>query len=119
MQQYKRITNTMLNDMLDKKDTDILIQWDDTPTMKKLLQILYLKKYMFICGFYINLTCSCSDIKDQVYNYFYKFYHGNSKIYLHIFYNNITGKNEIQFTNLTNIKSYPQYKNKICYLYFG
>lgn len=39
--------------------------------------------------------------------------------YLHIFYNPLNGKNEIQFTNLTNIRSYPQYKNKQYYLYFG
>jgi hypothetical protein len=113
------ITKKMLNDMLDKKDTDILIKWDDTPTIKTLLKILYEKNYDFICGFHIDLENSCSDIKCQVEQYFYKFYHGNSNIYLHIFYNPINGKNEIQFTNLTNIKSYPQYKNKKYYLYFG
>ena len=39
-------------------------------------------------------------------------YHGNSKLILHLFYNNITGRNEMQYTTKTIIKTYPQYKGK-------
>ena len=113
------ITEKELNLILDRCDTDILIGWNDTPTMKKLLELLYSKNYMFICGFYVDLNQSCEDIKKQVYDYFYNFYHGNSAIYLHIFYNPITNKNEIQFTNATNFVSYPQYKNAKYHLYFA
>ena len=39
------------------------------------------------------------------------YYHGNSKLLLDTFYNNIIGKYEIQVTTKSVIKSYPQYKN--------
>jgi hypothetical protein len=42
---------------------------------------------------------------------FYRFAHGNAKPILHIFYNSITGKNDIEFTALTYLRTYPQYKN--------
>ncbi len=108
-------TNEIKN-FLNKSDTDILIKWNDTPTMKSVLKILFSENYNFICNYRIDLKLSCEEIKKNVYDYFYKFYHGNSGIYLHIFYNDINGKNEIQFTNLANIRSYPQYKNKKYYL---
>lgn len=38
------------------------------------------------------------------------YYHGNSKLLLDAFYNNITGKNEIQVTTKSVIQTYPQYK---------
>lgn len=41
-----------------------------------------------------------------------KFYHGNSKILLHLFRNEITGKYEMQATTKTIVRSYPQNKNK-------
>lgn len=113
------ITNKMLNDMLDKYDTDILIKWTDTATMRKLLKILYSKNYNFICNYKLDLCFNDTEIKKQVEKDFYSFYHKSSVIFLHIFYNPINNKNEIQFTNLTNIRTYPQYKNKKYYLYFG
>ena len=41
-----------------------------------------------------------------------KWYRGNSKMLLHIFYNSITGKHEMQITTATIQKSYPQYRGK-------
>jgi hypothetical protein len=38
-------------------------------------------------------------------------YHGNSKLLLDAFYNSITGKNEIQVTTKSVIRTYLQYKN--------
>lgn len=40
-------------------------------------------------------------------------FHGNSKLLLHLFHNDITGKDEMQVTTATIIKSYPQYKGKV------
>lgn len=116
---YKTINDRMLNDILDKYDTNIIIEWNDTKTMMKLIQLLYIKKYSFVGGYYCNLTKSTEEIQEEIYKMFYQYYHKNSKIYLHIFYNNITGKNDIQFTNLVSFRSYPQLKNKPIYHYFG
>lgn len=38
------------------------------------------------------------------------FYHGNSKLLIHTFYNNIINKNEMAATTLSVLKTYPQYK---------
>ena len=38
------------------------------------------------------------------------FYHGNSKLLMHTFFNDITGKNEMCVTTLSVMKTYPQYK---------
>lgn len=40
------------------------------------------------------------------------FYHSNSKLLIHTFYNNITNKKEMCATTMTTLKSYPQYKRK-------
>ena len=41
-----------------------------------------------------------------------KHFHGNSKIILHLFYNDITGKYEMQATTAAIQKTYPQYRGK-------
>lgn len=41
-----------------------------------------------------------------------KYYHGNSKLLLHVFLNSITNKIEMQFTTKSTLLSYPQYTNK-------
>lgn len=38
------------------------------------------------------------------------FYHGNSKLLIHAFFNSITSKREFQVTTLSVLKTYPQYK---------
>ena len=40
-------------------------------------------------------------------------FHRNSKLLLHLFHNDITGKDEMQVTTATIIKTYPQYKGKV------
>ena len=39
------------------------------------------------------------------------FYHSNSKLLIHTFFNDITGKHEMSATTLSALKTYPQYKN--------
>lgn len=38
------------------------------------------------------------------------FYHGNSKLLIHTFFNDITRKNEMSAATLSVLKTYPQYK---------
>lgn len=38
------------------------------------------------------------------------FFHGNSKLLIHAFFNSITNKNEMAATTLSTLKTYPQYK---------
>lgn len=40
------------------------------------------------------------------------YYHGRSKLLLHLFYNDITRCYEMQFTTATTEKSYPHIRNK-------
>ena len=42
-----------------------------------------------------------------------KYIHGNAKLVIHAFYNDITKKNEIQFGTRSIYKTYPQYKRGI------
>ena len=42
-----------------------------------------------------------------------KFIHGNAKLVIHAFYNDITRKKEIQFGTKTIYNSYPQCKGKV------
>ena len=42
-----------------------------------------------------------------------RFYHGNSKLLLNLFYNDITNKKEMAITTMSVEKSYPQNKEKI------
>ena len=39
-----------------------------------------------------------------------RFYHGNSKLLIHTFFNDITNKSEMSITTLSVLKTYPQYK---------
>jgi hypothetical protein len=111
--------NAKLQFRLNKPTTDILISWNDTPTMKKLLTLLYAYGYNFVNKENFNINKSCEDLKREVEADFYKWYHGNSKPILHIFYNDINGRNELQFTTKSIIRTYPQYKNAKIYNYFG
>ncbi|MDD5980143.1 MAG: hypothetical protein PUC23_03425 [bacterium] len=113
------IDNSKLQFMLNTPTTDILISWNDTPTMRKLLTLLYAYGYNFVNKENYNINQSCEDLKTEIENDFYKWYHGNSKPILHIFYNHINGKNELQLTTKTIIRTYPQYKNKEIFTYFG
>ena len=109
----KDIENTIKD-----KTTDFFISWNDTPTMRHLLKFLDDNNFKWLTLTQYNLR-NCSKLKQQIYNDFYKFYHGNSQILIHIFYNDINDKFEIQFSNITNAKTYPQYKKLKIYRYFG
>ena len=104
---------------INKETTDIFIEWNDTPSMKVLLTILYSYGYNFVNKENFNINQSCENLKIEMENDFYKWYHGNSKPILHIFYNDINGKNELQLTTKAIIKTYPQYKKLKTHLYFG
>jgi hypothetical protein len=104
---------------LNKTTTDILVSLTDTPTTKKLLALLYKNGYNFVNKENFNIGLSCEELKKQIETDFYKWYHGNSKPVLHIFYNPINGRNVLQLTTKTIIKTYPQYKNAKIQNYFG
>lgn len=113
------MNNAALQFRLNKPTTDIFISWNDTLTMKKLLTLLYAYGYNFVNKENFNVNQPCEDLKVEMENDFYKWYHKNSKPILHIFYNNINGKNELQMTTKTIINSYPQYKNVKVHCYVG
>ena len=96
---------------LNTKNTDIFIVWNDTPTIKKALILLYEYNYNFVCQDNLNTAQTCEQLKEDMEKRFYRSAHGNAKPILHIFYNSITGKNDIEFTALTYLRTYPQYKN--------
>ena len=39
-------------------------------------------------------------------------YHGNAKLILHLYYNDIVDRHEMVVTTKTTLKTYPQYKGK-------
>ena len=49
----------------------------------------------------------------ELFAKFKKYYHGNSKMILHFFYNNITKRNEFDIGTKTIYRSYPQYKKAV------
>ena len=103
---------------LNTHHTDIFIHWNDTPTIKKLLTLLYAYNYNFVNKPNFNIDQTSAELKAEMEKDFYKWYHGNSKPILHIFYNNINEKNELQLTTQTIIRTYPQYKKAKIYSYF-
>lgn len=113
------MNNKDLQFRLNKPTTDILISWNDTPAMKKLLTLVYAYGYNFVNKENFNINQSCEELKVEMETAFYKWYHGNSKPILHIFYNSINGKNELQLATKSIIRTYPQYKNAKIYCYFG
>ena len=102
-----------LESKLNKKDTNIFIDWysTGTPDMKNVLGLLYKNNYNFVCRPNLNINQPLTDLKQDMETAFFSFYHGNSRPILHVFYNNINGKNEIQYTTASVIKTYPQHKN--------
>lgn len=103
---------------LNTRHTDIFIEWNDTPTMRKALNLLYAYNYHFVCASDLNTAQGCEQLKQDMEKLFYKYAHGNSKPILHIFYNSITEKNDLQLTCKSHAKSYPQYKNAKFYTLF-
>jgi hypothetical protein len=111
------INERKLKDLINKESTDLFIRWDDTPTIRELLKILYENNYNFVGGKNYDVFQPCWTLKDEMERDFFKFYHGNSKPILHIFFNHINGKNEIQFTTQSITKTYPQYRNSKVFVF--
>lgn len=111
--------NAKLQFRLNTLETDIFVRWDDIFKMKKLLTLLYAYGYNFVNGKNFDVSQSYGELKEEVEAEFYKWYHGNSKPILHIFYNRINGKNELQFTTDSVLRTHPQYKKINIYRYKG
>lgn len=98
-----------MNSRLDKLDFFI----DYNNNLKKMQEIL---KAAEQDGFVM-----ASDFKkdiptaEELYKEFRKYNHGNSKMILHFFYNDITNRKEISYGTRTIFRSYPQYKNIYIY----
>lgn len=114
------MNNAELQCRLNTKHTDLLLSWgNDYATLRKLLKLLYAYNYHFVGRGDFDADTSVDDLRNAVTTAFFNFYHGNSKPLLHVFYNPITGKNEMQLTNLTNIRTYPQYRKVKVNYYCG
>ena len=113
------MTNEELQFRLNRPTTDIFIFWNDTPTMKQLLTLVYAYGYNFVNGENFSLNQSCESLKSEMESRFYSRYHGNSKPILHIYYNSLTKRNELQLTTQSVIKNHPQYKRAEIRCYFG
>ena len=104
------MTFNELENELKKGKADLFLRWHDTPTMAKVLKMLYKYGFNFVCRPNLNTAHPLHELKAEKETAFYSYYHGNSKPILHIFYNDITGKNDIQYTTESITKTYPQYK---------
>lgn len=114
------MTNEKLQSLLNTTHTDLLISWgNDAATLRRLLKLLYAYDYHFVCRADFPTDVFTEELRNIFNAEFYKYYHGNSKPLLHVYYNPITGKNEIQFTNLTTMRTYPQYRNVKAKSYWG
>jgi len=114
------MNNAKLQARLNTKHTDLLLSWsNDYATLRKLLKLLYAYDYHFVGRGDFDADTSVDELRNAFETAFFRCYHGNSKPLLHVFYNPITKKNEMQLTNLTNIRTYPQYRNVKVQNYFG
>lgn len=91
-----------------KSKKDIFVPFNDRPTMNCLLNWLYEQGANFPNNIKMDAW--------QVWEYFDTYAHKSAKPILHIFFNHITNKTELQLTYRAQILSYPQYKNfKVTY----
>ena len=81
----------------------LYINVNDAESYKSAITSAMLSEYMF--SFPGNIIPRFCDAK--------KWYHGNSKLLLHMFYNDITRKYELSITTASVEKSYPQIKSVI------
>ena len=79
----------------------IYIKVKDRETYSKIITSAYISEWAF------QFPNHCAISYDQAK----KHYHGNSKLLMHLFYNELTGKHELQVTTATIEKSYPQIKS--------
>lgn len=114
------MNNEKLQARLNTKYTDLLLSWgNDAATLRKLLKLLYAYGYHFVGITDFDVNVSVDELHNTFNSAFFSYYHGNSKPLIHVFYNPITGKNEMQLTNLTTMRTYPQYKSVKAANYFG
>lgn len=121
MKKFELNRTTLLEKIRDKMNVDIHIDFcGDFPTLKRLLYILYNNDYNFVGEKKrYDIEKPTDELRYEIL-YDWRFYfHGNSKPILHAFYNNITRKNELQWTTRSIAKTYPQYKNLKVYYFFG
>ena len=81
----------------------LYISVKDAETYKDAIVSAMVSEYMF--SFPGNIIPRFCDAK--------KWYHGNSKLLLHMFYNDITKQYELSITTASVEKSYPQIKSVI------
>ena len=87
---------------------DIFVPFNDRQTMDYLLNWFYEQGASFPNNIKMDSW--------QAWGYFDTYAHKSAKPILHIFFNHITNKTELQLTYKTQILSYPQYKNfKVTY----
>lgn len=98
-----------MNKSLDKLDFFI----DYNNDLKKMQEILIAAEQDgFVMASDFNKAIPTAE---ELYEEFRKYYHGNSKLILHFFYNSITNRKEISYGTRTVYRSYPQYKNIYIY----
>ena len=113
------MTYAELQFSLNKPTTNVFVSWNDTPTMKSLLTLVYAYGYNFINGENFSIDQTCEAMKNEMESRFYSRYHGNSKPVLHIYYNSLNKRNELQLTTQSLIKNHPEYKRSKIHAYFG
>lgn len=80
---------------------DIYIRLDNEQTYKSAITSALISPWMFSFP---------NRIAPPKYEDAKKWYHGNSKLLLHLFFNDLTNKYEMQISTATIAKSYPQNK---------
>lgn len=114
------MNNEKLQARLNTKYTDLLLSWgNDAATLRKLLKLLYAYDYHFVGRPDFDVNVPVDELRNTFNDAFFSYYHGNSKPLIHVFYNPINGKNEMQLTNLTTMRTYPQYRRVKATNYFG
>lgn len=79
------------------KDNDILLNINTRSQFNKAVEF---------CRYYFGATFPGENIVNYSFDKFKSHFHGNSKLLLHVFYNTITGKYDMQVTTKTIEKTY-------------
>lgn len=89
------------------ENLDIFLDYNND--LKKMQEVLNsAKNDGFIMGNDFNKEIPSAE---KLYEEFRKYYHGNSKMILHFYYNHITNRKEVSYGTRSVYRSYPQYKN--------
>ena len=89
------------------KDFDIFLDYNnDLNKMQEILNSAKSDGFVMANDFNKEIPSA-----EELYAEFRKYNHGNSKMILHFFHNNITNRKEISYGTRSIFQSYPQYKN--------